>query len=85
MHCSVIAPDQTLASELRRLRAERGLTQEALAFRSNVTVSALARIERGLSNPTWTTLVRIANALDITPAQLIAAAEDARGQTPEQN
>ncbi|HEV3071210.1 MAG TPA: helix-turn-helix transcriptional regulator [Solirubrobacteraceae bacterium] len=78
-------PDQTLALELRRLRVERGLTQEALAFSANVTVSALARIERGRSNPTWTTLVRIANALNITPAELITAAESARGQTPERN
>lgn len=82
MNCSVIAPDQTLASALRHMRQQRGLTQEALAFQANVTVSALARIERGLSNPTWTTVVRIANALDITPAQLAAAAEDGRKPSP---
>lgn len=85
MYCGVIDPDQTLAAELRRLRDERGLTQEALAFRANVTLSTLRRIERGQSNPTWTTLVRIANALAITPVELITAVEDARGQAPEQN
>jgi transcriptional regulator with XRE-family HTH domain len=85
MNCSVIAPDQTLASTLRRLRLERGLTQEALAFHAGVTVSALARIERGLSNPAWTTLVRIANALEITPGELIVTAEGNRKQSPEQN
>jgi transcriptional regulator with XRE-family HTH domain len=78
----VLAADQTLALVLRRLRLERGITQEAVAFNANVTVSALSRIERGQSNPTWTTLVKIADALDITPVELIAAAEAARKQPP---
>jgi transcriptional regulator with XRE-family HTH domain len=78
MVSSVPTPDQTLAAVLRHLRQERGITQEALAFSSNVTVSALSRIERGRSNPVWTTLVALAEALDVTPAELIAIAEDAR-------
>ncbi len=78
MVSTVPTPDQTLAAVLRHLRRERGITQEALAFSSNVTVSALSRIERGRSNPVWTTLVQIAEALDITPAELVAIAEDAR-------
>jgi transcriptional regulator with XRE-family HTH domain len=69
-------PDQNLASVLKRLRQERGLTQEGLAFRAHVTISALSRIERGLSNPVWTTLARLADALEIPPAQLIATAEE---------
>jgi transcriptional regulator with XRE-family HTH domain len=85
MYCKVLPPDQTLASVLRRLRQEREITQEALAFHANITVSTLARIERGVSNPTWTTLLKIADALDITPVALISATEDARQQTPDQN
>ncbi|MFI5009562.1 MAG: helix-turn-helix domain-containing protein [Solirubrobacterales bacterium] len=75
-------PDQTLAAILKRLRQERGLTQEGLAFKAHVTISALSRIERGLSNPVWTTLVRLAEALDISPAVLIAMAEEVRKQPP---
>jgi transcriptional regulator with XRE-family HTH domain len=78
MVSTVPTPDQTLAAVLRYLRQKRGITQEELAFSSNVTVSALSRIERGRSNPVWTTLVQIAEALDMTPAELIAIAEDAR-------
>jgi transcriptional regulator with XRE-family HTH domain len=85
MFPNVLTPDQTLASVLRRLRQERGMTQEALAFNAHVTVSALSRIERGLSNPVWTTLVRIADALDLTPAELIAAAESIAEQPPEES
>jgi transcriptional regulator with XRE-family HTH domain len=62
---------------LRRLRLERDMSQEALAFASAVTVSTLSRIERGESSPTWSTLVQIAHALDMAPAALVAAIEDA--------
>jgi putative transcriptional regulator len=85
MYCKMIPPDQTLAFVLKRLRQERDFTQESLAFHANITVSTLARIERGVSNPTWTTLLKIADALDIAPAALIAATDDARRQTPDQN
>jgi transcriptional regulator with XRE-family HTH domain len=71
----MLHPDQQLAATLRRLRYERGLTQEALAFHAQVTISALSRIERGLSSPVWTTLVRIADALGVTPSELVAASE----------
>ncbi|HEY7829314.1 MAG TPA: helix-turn-helix transcriptional regulator [Solirubrobacteraceae bacterium] len=72
----MLASTQTLASVIRQLRLKRGTTQEELAFDSNVTVSALSRIERGLSSPVFTTLVKLADALDVTPAELVAAAEE---------
>lgn len=67
------APTQTdaaLASTFRQLRTERGETQEDLAHKANLTVAAFARIERGDANPTWTTVRRIADALEITLAAL---------------
>jgi transcriptional regulator with XRE-family HTH domain len=56
-------PDMSLALSLRALRTRRGYTQEDLAHRAGLTVAALARIERGQANPTWTTVRRIAAAL----------------------
>ena len=82
---AMTASDQTLALAIKRLRMERGITQESLAFQAEVTIATLSRIERGVTNPAWPTLRKIANALAITPVELISAAEDARGQTPEQN
>jgi transcriptional regulator with XRE-family HTH domain len=58
------------------------MTQEDLAFTANITVSPLSRIERGLSNPTWTTILRITTALDVTLAELVATIE---GRTPRHN
>ncbi len=67
--------DAALAATFRRLRAERGDTQEDLAHRAGLTVAAFARIERGHANPTWTTVTRIAAALDISLAALGEAVE----------
>ncbi len=73
-----IPADRALAITLRRLRTERGDTQEDLAHRAGLTVAAFARIERGHANPTWTTVRRIAGALEITLAGLGEAVERAR-------
>jgi transcriptional regulator with XRE-family HTH domain len=73
-----IQPDLALAAVLRDLRTERGDTQEDLAHRAGLTVAAFARIERGHANPTWTTVRRIAAALDISLAALGEAVEHAR-------
>jgi transcriptional regulator with XRE-family HTH domain len=68
-------PDPALAATLRSLRSARGDTQEDLAHRAGLTVAALARIERGHANPTWTSVRRIALALDINLAALGEAVE----------
>ncbi len=71
-------PDVALATTVRRMRVERGDTQEDLAHRAGLTVAAFARIERGHANPTWTTVRRIAVALDISLAGLAEAIERAK-------
>jgi transcriptional regulator with XRE-family HTH domain len=63
-------PDLSLAELLKRLREERGVTQEQLASDAGITSSALSRIERGLNNPRWTTLKRIAEALKVSLVDL---------------
>jgi transcriptional regulator with XRE-family HTH domain len=72
-------PDPDLAELLKRLREERSITQEQLAFDAGITVSALSRIERGLNSPGWTTVQRLANALDISMSELVADLEEAAG------
>lgn len=71
-------PDMDLARTLRRLRTEGGLTQEDLAHRSGITVAALARIERGQANPTWTTIRRLAVGLETTLKVIVAGVEASR-------
>jgi transcriptional regulator with XRE-family HTH domain len=68
-------PDPQLAATVLRLRKERGITQEELAYKANLTISGMARIERGRSNPGWTTVLAIAGALGITLQDLARATE----------
>jgi transcriptional regulator with XRE-family HTH domain len=68
-------PNQVLAAVLKRLREERDITQEQLAFDARLTVSALSRIERGLNDPGWTTVERIATALGVSLVDLAADVE----------
>jgi transcriptional regulator with XRE-family HTH domain len=70
-----LAPDPNLAAALRRLRLERGTTQEALAYRSGITTGSLARIELGQASPAWATVRQIAAALEVTMVELAAAVE----------
>jgi transcriptional regulator with XRE-family HTH domain len=68
-------PDPALAATLRRMRAERGITREALAFRSGITAGSLARIELAQAAPGWDTVRLLANGLDVSLVELCAAVE----------
>jgi transcriptional regulator with XRE-family HTH domain len=47
---------------LRQARRRAGLSQRSLAERARTAQSAIARIERGQTSPTWDTLVRLIEA-----------------------
>lgn len=49
----------TLGKRIRSLRMYLGLTQQVLAERADVSVNYLSELERGLRNPTVTTLHRL--------------------------
>ncbi|WP_434615985.1 helix-turn-helix domain-containing protein [Azospirillum sp. B2RO_4] len=69
--------DSRLATRLRALRAERGLTLDGLAERSGVSRSMISLVERGESSPTASVLDRLAAGLGVTLAALFAEAERA--------
>ena len=56
---------------------EQGLTlsQEALALKANVDRTFVSQIERGIRQPTLTTLCKLAGALEIQPSTLIVRVE----------
>jgi transcriptional regulator with XRE-family HTH domain len=67
-----------LGRNVRLQREARGLSQEELAFEAGMKRSYLSELERGLRNPSVRALGRLAMALDVEPAALLALAEDAQ-------
>ena len=65
--------DQQIGVRIRRLRAERAMTIEALAERSGVSRSMISLIERGESSPTAVVLEKLATALNVPLYSLFAA------------
>lgn len=60
-----------LATNLRRIRNEGGLTQEEMAHRLGISFRYLGSIERGRVSPSVTVLGKIAAALNVDPCVLI--------------
>jgi transcriptional regulator with XRE-family HTH domain len=59
-----------LAKRLKELRDEKGFTQEALAYESDITLSQIARIETVKANPTVSTIFKIARTLNVPVSTL---------------
>jgi transcriptional regulator with XRE-family HTH domain len=61
----------TFTANLRTARERAGLTQEQVALASGVPQGHYSRIETGKHDPGIRTLIRIAQALRTTPADLL--------------
>ncbi|MFF3350177.1 helix-turn-helix domain-containing protein [Streptomyces sp. NPDC002779] len=62
-----------IGPRLRKLRQERGLTLEALATTTGISVSTLSRVESGKRRPTLDLLIPLARAHHVALDQLVAA------------
>ena len=71
-----------LARRIRVLRARHGLTQETLSARCGISVSFASLLERGARSPSYETLVRIAQALEIPMADLFGASREGSVDEP---
>jgi transcriptional regulator with XRE-family HTH domain len=65
-----------LGGNVRRLRTERGLTQEQLAFEAQLDLTYVGGIERGRRNPSLMVMARLAAALGVHPATLLQGVSD---------
>ena len=68
-------PGEAFGKVLRALRAERGLSQEALALEAGVQRNYVSLIERGVNQPTITTIFKLATALEMKPSQVVELVE----------
>lgn len=67
--------NQIIGENLKRLRADKGLSLDAVAKLSGVSKSMLGQIERGEVNPTISTVWRIANGLKVSFTSLVTRAQ----------
>ncbi len=74
-----MADEETLAEGfgrlVRRLRKERGFSQEEFAFRVGVHRTYMGDIERGEKNVTLVTADKLAKGLGLTLAELLSELE----------
>ena len=59
-----------LGKNVRDLREQKKLTQEALAERSGLDPSYISGIERAVRNPSVVSLARLADGLDCTVSEI---------------
>ena len=62
---------KTFVMRLKKFRADRGMTQEALAEKAGISRVYLARLETGKQDPTLTTLKNLAKALKVKVGELV--------------
>lgn len=62
--------EDQVGANIRRLRKSMGLSQEALAQKAGMSMRFLAGLDRGEENPSLTYLVKLAYALEVSPADL---------------
>jgi transcriptional regulator with XRE-family HTH domain len=67
-----------LGEAVRRLRLEAELSQESLAEAAGTDLTQVGGIERGIRNPSYTTLLRLAAALDSSVGELTTLADRIR-------
>jgi len=56
-----------IIDRIRAIRIKKGVSQIELSFRSNLSQSFIANIEKGKKQPSVLTLIRIAEALEVNP------------------
>ena len=62
---------ERIGMNVRLLRTERRLTQEDVALESGMARSHLSQLERGVVAPSIHTLLRLSDALDVAPSELL--------------
>lgn len=62
----------TFGRHFAALRKSKGLSQEKLANSADVSLSQISRIERGIINPTLSTLSALSKALGIPLKELLS-------------
>lgn len=66
-------PEIAFGLVLRELRTAKGISQERLAFTGDLDRTFISLLERGKRQPSLTSILQIARALDIPPGEIVDA------------
>ena len=67
---------RTLGDNVRRVRGERGMSQEQLAFEAEIDRTYVSQIERAVINPSLLVLHRVGKALGVGVPELLISTCD---------
>ncbi|MBO5005996.1 MAG: helix-turn-helix transcriptional regulator [Clostridia bacterium] len=65
-----------VGSVIQKYREKRGLSQEVVSGFADIGRTHLSAIERGVRKPTLDTFFKIAQAMDISPSELMRLIEE---------
>ncbi len=77
------SPSHALGAAVRDLRYRRVISQEDLGFRAGLHRNYIGALERGEINPTFRTLLRLVNGLDVPLSEVIDRYEAHAAPGPE--
>ena len=63
--------EQSFGVILREKRKDQGFSQEALALEAGIDRNFVSLLERGLNQPSLSTVFKLANALNLKPSDLV--------------
>lgn len=66
-----VQPTEHFGKVLRAERVSKGLSQEALGASAGLHFTEISRLERAVRDPRLSTIVRLARALELSPAELL--------------
>ncbi len=65
-------PARQIGANIRSIREDKGLSQEALAHRSEIHPVQMGRVERGVHDVKASTIVKIAQGLEVPAGRLLS-------------
>lgn len=62
---------KAFGAQLRKVRAQKGFSQDDLSRATDVHSTAIGRVERGAREPRLTTILKLARGLGVRPGELL--------------
>jgi len=78
MRCYKLSARTTFSRVLRKIRLEKGLSQELLAFEAGLSMRSISLLEGDKQQPTITTIEHLSDALGISMVEFIMEVDIAR-------